>query len=592
MSRTVTKQIFLLILITLLFTAADSLLAGGTSPRSVYNVKDYGAYDISDASLEEMKEWTPADNPEKFSHFAINKAIMAAHEAGGGTVYVPAGKFLIGSIELKSYVTLYLENGCLLQAAKNGIKAYTPWEHDTGNKMYQTEDFGRVHWKPTVLWAIGERHITIEGDGIIRCFTQGYGGITNSGPDSGRPDPFNKDVDLDNYVPSKFPKGDADKTFAFKECSDVKIKDITILQGGHFAIIMSGCENCLIQDLMIDTNRDGMNLDGCRNIKVTGCTINSMCDDGICIKSPSSLGYQQPSENITISDCTLSGYDFGSVYAKTYTQKQWQNRETGIGYSVTHGTGRIKLGTESSGGFKNITVTNCVFDNSRGFCIEGVDGGKIENINFSNIVMRNCTNSPIFIRLGGRQRTVVEDQPITTIENINISNILVIQSEYSSRNFASLILGLNDEHRIDGVSISNYRVMTAGGGTEEMKDNVIPMNDAEWFPKRDKEGNFIEDEEGKRIKIGTGTHYPEPHHFCDDKNPCPAYGFYVRFVNDITFNNVMMEAEKPDARYSMIFDTCDEILLRDVFERNTEKKRVARKNFIDCTNVMDKDIDN
>ena len=110
----------------------------------------------------------------------------------------------------------------------------------------------------------------------------------------------------------------------------------------------------------------------------------------------------------------------------------WKNKETGIPYPVTHGTGRIKLGTESAGGFRNITVTNCVFDNSRGFCIEEVDGGVLENVNFSNIVMHNCINSPIFIRLGGRQRTTVKNPPIGKVRNINIDNVTVIANDPSS----------------------------------------------------------------------------------------------------------------------------------------------------------------
>jgi hypothetical protein len=563
--------------------------APGLSSMPVYNVKDFGAFDITGISHKETGKWTPKNNPEKFSHFAINKAIKIANKAGGGKVYVPAGTWLIGSIEMKSYVTLHLENGCVLQAAKNGINAYTRWEQEVGNKMFETEDFGRVHWKPTVLWAINERHMTIEGDGIFRSWTKGYGGITNSGKDTGRPDPFDKTKDHTMYL-SQFPQGDADKTIAMKECSDIVIKGITILSGGHFGMIFSGCHNGVIENVLLDTNRDGMNLDCCRNFKVKGCTVNSICDDGICIKSPSSLGYQQPSENITISDCTLSGYDTGSVYNKTYTLNFWPIKETGVPYPKHFGTGRIKLGTESAGGFKNITVTNCVFDNSRGFCIEEVDGGILENITFSNIVMKNCTNSPIFIRLGGRQRTVVENAPIGKIRNITIDNITVIENEYTSRNYSSLILGHDKDNPAENITISNYRLITAGGGTKDFRSNIVPLNDLMWYPKMDKDGNFIEDEDGERIPVGTGENYPEPHNFCSDKNPSPTYGFYVRFVKNITFNNVMMETTAPDARDSIIFDTVDEILLRDVFERNTVEKKTASKTYVNCKNILDKDI--
>ena len=558
--------------------------------RPVYNIRDFGAQTIDTIPMERLKSFTPADHPDKFAHFAINKAIEQAHQAGGGTVYVPSGTWLIGSIRMKSYVTLYLENGSVLQAAQNGIDAFTHWEHDLGNPIYATEDFGRVHMRASVIWALNEKHMTIKGDGILRSWTDGYGGITNSGMDSGRPNPLDPNVDLDTYLP-RFPQGDADKTIAFQQCTNITIKDITILQGGHFGIILVGCENGNIRDVLIDTNRDGINLDCCRNFRITGCTINSMCDDGICIKSPSSLGYMKPSQNITISDCILYGYDFGSVYDQTYTQKMWVNKETGVPYSKTHGTGRIKLGTKSAGGFRNITVTNCVFENSRGFCIEGVDGGDIENITFSNILMRKCTNSPIFIRLGGRQRTIRKDPPIARITNIQIHDVTVVQTPYSSRNFSSLILGLNEDHKVENINISDYRLVTKGGGTEEMKDNKVPMNDARWFPKRDENGEFIEvmrDGKKKRLKVGTGSHYPEPHNFVSDRNPAPAWGFFVRYAKNITFDNVMMETEKADARNSIIFDHAEEVTLDKVYERNPDKKAPASMEWIKSTQYKEK----
>ena len=80
----------------------------------------------------------------------------------------------------------------------------------------------------------------------------------------------------------------------------------------------------------------------------------------------------------------------------------WMNRKP-----PDHGyrTGRIKLGTESSGGFRNIAITNCIFEHCRGLALETVDGGHLEDIVINNITMRNIVNAPIFLRLGARMRS-------------------------------------------------------------------------------------------------------------------------------------------------------------------------------------------
>src|ERR1700748_2251930 len=108
------------------------------------------------------------------------------------------------------------------------------------------------------------------------------------------------------------------------------------------------------------TNRDGMDIDCCRNVRVSNCSVNSPYDDGICLKSTYALGMFRATENVTITNCLVSGYDEGSFLDGTYKREdKWVER-----------TGRIKFGTESNGGFKNIAISNCIFDFCQGLALE------------------------------------------------------------------------------------------------------------------------------------------------------------------------------------------------------------------------------
>ena len=173
--------------------------------------------------------------------------------------------------------------------------------------------------------------------------------------------------------------------------------DFSILAGGHFGLLLTGVDNLTIDNLKIDTNRDGMDIDCCRNVRVSNCTVNSPWDDGICPKSSFALGYARSTEDVTITNCFVTGkYQLGSVLDGTYkefapTDRVWR-------------TGRIKCGTESNGGFRNIAISNCVFDGCQGLALETVDGAWLEDITISNITMRDIVTAPIFLRLGARLR--------------------------------------------------------------------------------------------------------------------------------------------------------------------------------------------
>jgi hypothetical protein len=362
---------------------------------------------------------------------AINKAIAAAAAAGGGTVHFPAGTYLSYSIRLQSNITLFLDQGSTILAAdppsEPGQPGYdlaepNPW----GDLKYQ--DYGHSHWHNSLIWGENLQNISIVGPGCI------YGsGLTRTG---------------------RARDGLGNKAIALKLCRNVIFRDFSILQGGWFAILATGVDNFTLDNLKVDTNRDGFDIDCCRNVRVANCSVNSPNDDGIVLKSSFALGDFKPCENVTITNCQVSGFVRGTFLDGTY--------DTSLGHAPDRDgpTGRIKFGTESNGGFKNIAISNCVFVHCRGLALETVDGGNIEDIAITNIAMRDITNSPIYIRLGARLRGP-KDTPVGAIRRVLISNVVV--SDADSR-YASIIAGLPG-HPIEDVTLDNIHIQYRGGLT-------------------------------------------------------------------------------------------------------------------------------
>jgi polygalacturonase/lysophospholipase L1-like esterase len=452
---------------------------------------------------------------------AIHAAIAAAQAAGGGTVRFSAGTYLSTSIRLQSRITLAFAPGAVLEAAPYAQYPFDPPEPEAAPDAEKFSSFGHSHWRNSLISGVDLEDIAIVGPGRI----------------------FGKSLVRDRQVPT----GAGNKGIALKHCRNVLLRDFSILQGGHFAILVSGLDNLTIDNVTVDTQRDGIDIDCCQNVRVSNCSINSPFDDGICLKSSCALGYPRATENVTITNCLVSGYDVGALLDGTRTRKvDFANPApaTTTG-GTTFGpqqstllhrggpTGRIKLGTESFGGFKNIAISNCVFDYCRGLALEAVDGGVLEDVSVTNLTMRDVQNSPIFIRLGHRARGPGQP-PVGAIRRVNISN--VVASNVDPR-FGCLLTGIPG-HCIEDVSISNLRIDYRGGGTGE---------DAAREPEEHEAG------------------YPEPYHF----GIMPAYGFFIRHVRGITLHNVTLGTATGDARPPFV--------LHDVTQANFSQITAARQ---------------
>src|SRR5213082_1478757 len=430
---------------------------------------------------------------------AINRAIEAAarpaHGNGqsGGTVYFPAGTYASYSIHLKSNVALYLaQNATILAAAPANGRGYDPAEPGAGNPF---QDFGHSHWHNSLIWGEGLTNISIYGPGKIDGSGLQRGGALESAPLQGN------------------------KAISLKLCRNVLIQGITIVNGGHFGILPTGVDNFRIDSVVIDTNRDGINVDCCKNVRISNTTVNSPNDDAIVLKSSFALNVARATENVTIDNCMVSGYDLGTLVDGTFKTGNFGR------------TGRIKFGTESNGGFRNIAISNIIFEFCRGLALETVDGGLLEDVTISNLTMRNV-QMPIFMRLGARMRGPA-GVPVGALRRVSISNVVAHNAD---PRYPSCIAGIPG-HNIEDIRLSDIRHHLVGGLTP---------------------GDAVQDPPELE------NAYPEPSMF----GTLPASGFFIRHAKGISVDNVEARYEKPDTRPVFV--------LRDVADADFHHSRADK----------------
>jgi len=458
---------------------------------------------------------------------AIDKAIDAASTAGGGTVFFPAGHYLCYSIHLKSNVELHLSQGATIIAADPpAAGASGGYDLAEPNQWDKYQDFGHSHFHNSLIWGESLENVAITGSGRIwgRGLTRGQNAAT---------------------------PGWGNKSIALKSCHNVLLRDFSILHGGHFGILATGVDNLTIDNLKIDTNRDGMDVDSCRNVRISNCYVNSPWDDGICLKADHATGSSRSTEFVTISNCYVSGcWEEGTMLDATYKRIAADAR-------VPH-TGRIKFGTESDGGFRNITISNCVFEGCQGLALETVDGALLEDITVDNLSMRDITSAPIFLRLGRRMRAP-EGRPVGTLKRVIISNVAC---SGSVSRLGSIISGIPG-HYIEDVKISNVQILHQGGGAKEDAafqppeyEDIYPEPTMFVAPPRGgngrgPNGTFVAEGQnpGRGGQAGRGAAPPPP-----PQHAMPSHGFYIRHVKGIEFDNIDIRAAQPDQRPAFILD--------------------------------------
>ena len=182
-------------------------------------------------------------------------------------------------------------------------------------------------------------------------------------------------------------------------------------------------------------------------------------------------------------------------------------------------TGRIKLGTESNGGFKNIVISNCIFDGCQGLALESVDGALLEDVTITNIVMRDIVSAPIFMRLGSRLRGPADSTKTGTLQRVTLSNIVCSNA---ASHLGCIISGVPG-FEIRDLKLHHIYIQHRGGGTKEQAA-IQPAEDE--------------------------SKYPEPNMFGD----MPAQGFYLRDVKNIELGEIEIASMQEDARVAFVLD--------------------------------------
>ena len=449
---------------------------------------------------------------------AINAAIAAAaSRPHGGTVTIPAGRYRCFSIRLRSRVTIVLAKGAIIEAA-TGTGYDLP--EDNGEQLYQ--DFGHSHWRNSLIWGEDVEDVAITGPGLIHGI-----GLTRDGPGARwKAQTGERPLSMRQMTAEEIAKLEPDatrmnglgnKAIALKNGRNIRLSGFTMLKCGHFAILATGTRHLHIHDLSIDSDRDGIDLDCVAATIVERCRVNTPNDDAIVIKSSFALGRAIPAENVIVRHCAVSGYDLGTMLDGTrrMTQVLAPDRD--------RPTGRIKLGTESNGGYRNILIEDCTFHHCRGLALETVDGGVMENVVARRLTMRDVTTAPLFLRIGDRRRGPA-GTGVGAIRGVTLQDISATGIDHR---FAATIAGLPG-HPVEGVTLRDIRLTYGGGGTSA---------DANRRPEE------------------FATAYPEPSMF----GVTPAWGLWVRHASGLHVAGLTLDTASPDARPPVRLDDATDV---------------------------------
>ena len=351
---------------------------------AVFDVRDFGA----------KGDGTTFDTP------AVQAGIDAA-AVSGGTVLVHGGTFLCRTLILKSNVTLCVDAGAVLMGTPT-LEDYAEIKPAYVTYTYSHRAF---------LYAGGAENVSIVGKGAIDLQGRAF-------PPQPKPGTF-------KITPAAMEWGQSPFAVRLVKCRNLTVRDITIRNCPMTALRIVGGERVLVDGVVIE-NRvrigcDGIEIVSSSYVYVSHCRVDSW-DDGICLKSSS----PDPCRNIAITNCTISSL-----------------------------CNAIKMGTESSGGFENIAISNCVIDGGEmdgwrslnGLALEIVDGGTMNGIGISNIVMRGVRTA-LFIRLANRARLFSPDTPkpgVGVLKNVSISHVQDLElTDFTAKASTGPLIRLRD----------------------------------------------------------------------------------------------------------------------------------------------------
>jgi hypothetical protein len=367
---------------------------------------------------------------------AIQATIDACTNMGGGTVYVPPGNFLTGTITLKDNITFHLGPGARLLGSTS-LADYPSLE-----RPGETVDY-LEYLSYCLINAYGAHHIALTGEGCV----DGQGAAFPYGVEN-----YNFE---DQALASNQQSFIRPTLLRFTDCHDVTISDLTLQHAASWCCNLEKCKEMRIHGVHIfnraNQNNDGFDLTHCEDVMISNCHIDSG-DDAIAFK--------EGGLRIVVTNCVI--------------KSRWA---------------AFRIGPESLGEFRDIAVSNCVIYDTYGAAIkiQEVEGGVMENISFDNLVMNHVTG-PISLRLGGylgwRQERK-ESLPIGMLRNIRFNNIqaTVADNAYPLPHEVPAFPGEKKSclnitgvpgYFIENVSFNGLHLIFPGGGSQEDAQRTVP----------------------------------------------------------------------------------------------------------------------
>ena len=436
---------------------------------------------------------------------AVQAAVDACADEGGGVVFFPKAKYVLATVFLKSGVHVEFADGVIILGDLD-FYAYAQQE-EIDYPIYQ--DASHTYFDLSMFVGRGCDDISITGNALIDMRSV-----------------WDEDGVRGKEIGKRGPK-----CIALKECDNVLISDIDIRNATDLAIYFAGCDNVDIHGVKMKVYIDGISPDNCKNVKIYDCDVESG-DDGIVFKSSYTLNRLDVCRNMKVWNCKIKSR-----------------------------CNALKFGTETNGGFYDTYVENIEITDTRisAIAIESVDGAIIDNLNIKNVTMVNV-NAPLFIHIGKRMRGP-EELEIGHIRNVTIENMTVdgpyepytimawnyscykdgdfyqypwifrpvekkvedqeISGRYMPWQFTSNCCGMPESH-LENITLRNIHMKLAGG-VKEYNKNVPDVPPA----------------------------YPEVYVY---GRILPAKGIYFRYVDGLVLDNVTVETYHDDTREDFVFE--------------------------------------
>ena len=457
--------------------------------NKIFNVLDFGA---------------TADGMTSDSA-AVQRAIDACAEAGGGKVLFPRGTYVLSTVFLKSNLHIEFEVGTIILGALD----FYQYAQQEAIDYPAYQDASHTYFDLSMFVGRDCDNISITGKAKIDMRSV-----------------WDEDGVRGTAIRQRGPK-----CIALKECRNVLICDLDIKHATDLAIYFAGCENVDIHGIKMFVYIDGISPDNSKNVKIYDCDVEAG-DDGIVFKSSYTLNRLDVCRNIRVWNCRIKSR-----------------------------CNALKFGTETNGGFYDILAENIDIRETRisAIAIESVDGAIFDGLTIRNVTMTNV-NAPLFIHIGKRMRGPL-GREIGQIKNVTLENITVDgpYEPYTAPAFNYFSFKANDFYQYPWVF---------GGLRPENAELATSARYSDWqftsnccgLPERHLENITLRN---IHMKLDGGVQkynktvpdvppaYPEV--FVYGKI-LPAKGIYFRYVDNLTLDNVTVETYRPDAREAFVFE--------------------------------------